>query len=116
VFRWPARRYAEEHQGRTHVYEFDWRSPALDGELGSCHGLEMPFVFKTLEKASGENGIAGPNPPAELADRMHKLWVGFATDGTLPWPEFDRDSRNVHLIAADKTISEPVMPAANFLP
>ena len=27
VFRWPARRFAEEHQGRTHFYEFEWRSP-----------------------------------------------------------------------------------------
>lgn len=116
VFRWPARRYAEEHQGKTHVYEFDWRSPALNSELGACHGLEMPFVFKTLDKASGPKGIVGENPPAELADRIHKLWVGFATDGSLPWPQFDRENRRVHLLAADETISEPVMPAAAFLP
>jgi para-nitrobenzyl esterase len=116
VFRWPARRYAEEHQGRTHLYEFEWRSTALDGELGACHGIEMPFVFKTLEKASGPDGLAGENPPADLADRVHKLWVGFATDGSLPWPEFDRDGRKVHLLSADKTVSEQVMPAACFLP
>ena len=24
VFRWPARRFAAEHRGRTHMYEFDW--------------------------------------------------------------------------------------------
>jgi len=116
VFRWPARRYAEEHQGRTHFYDFDWKSPACGGELGACHGLELPFVFKTLPTATGPKGFAGEAPPQELADRIHGLWVRFATDGTLPWPEFDRESRQVHLLGSDKTVSEPVMPAAAFLP
>ena len=116
VFRWPARRYAEEHRGITHVYEFEWRSPALNNELGACHGLEMPFVFKTLDKATGEKGFAGTNPPADLADRIHRLWVGFAKEGALPWAEFDRDGRMVHQLAANETVREPVMPAAAFLP
>ena len=116
VFRWPARRYAEAHKGRTHVYEFDWHSPACGGELGASHAMELPFVFKTIGLASGPKGLLGENPPQELADRIHKLWVDFATDGSLPWPEFDRETRKVHLLAADRTISEPVMPAAEFLP
>ena len=73
-------------------------------------------MFKSLDKVTGDKGIAGSNPPAELAERIHQLWVQFATDGTLPWPEFDRDHRNVHLLAADKTVTEPPMPAAAFLP
>ena len=36
------------------------------------------------------------SPPQALADRVHGIWVGFATDGQLPWPEFDRDSRQVY--------------------
>ena len=116
VFRWPARRFAEEHQGKTHVYEFDWRSPALGGELGACHGLELPFVFKTVDEATGEKGFVGTEPPAGLAERIHNIWVGFATDGSLPWPEFDRASRKVRLLAEDKTVSEDPMPAAQFLP
>jgi para-nitrobenzyl esterase len=116
VFRWPARRYAEEHRGRTHFYEFDWHSPACGGELGASHGMELPFVFKTLDLATGPKGLVGENPPHDLADRVHRLWVDFATNGALPWPEFSRDRRNVHLLAADRTISEPVMPAAQFLP
>ena len=116
VFRWPARRFAEEHQGHTHVYEFDWRSPACGGELGACHAIELPFVFKTLETATGPRGFAGEDPPQALADRIHQLWVDFATDGSLPWPEFDAKNRNVHLLATDETIHEPVMPAAALLP
>lgn len=116
VFRWPARRFAEEHQGKTHLYDFDWKSPACGGELGACHGLELPFVFKTLDLATGPKGFAGEAPPRELADRVHDIWVRFATDGTLPWPEFDREKRQVQLLGSNKTVSEPEMPAAAFLP
>jgi para-nitrobenzyl esterase len=116
VFRWPARQFAAAHKGKTYMYEFDWHSPACGGELGAAHGMELPFVFKTLQTASGPRGLVGENPPQELADRIHKLWVGFATDGSLPWPEFEAEQRQVHLLAADKTIGEPPMPAAAFVP
>lgn len=116
VFRWPARRYAEEHQGKTHVYDFDWKSPACGGELGACHGIELPFVFKTLSTATGAKGFAGEAPPQDLADRVHDIWVRFATDGTLPWPEFEPRDRQVHLLGSGRTISEPAMPVAAFLP
>jgi para-nitrobenzyl esterase len=116
VFRWPARRFAEEHRGRTHVYEFDWRSPRYDGQFGSTHGMELPFVFKTLRSVTGPEGLVGESPPAELADRVHKIWVDFATDGSLPWPEFTRDRRKVRLLAAEETIDEPAMPVAPYLP
>lgn len=116
VFRWPARRFAEEHRGRTHMYEFGWRAPGFGGELGACHGLEVPFAFDTLACATGPEGFAGPNPPQDLADRMHALWVRFATDGSLPWPAFDRETRQVFRVEADRAVHEPVMPAAAFLP
>ena len=116
VFRWPARRFAEEHRGRTHMYEFDWRSPALDGELGSCHGIELPFVFDTLATATGERGLAGTAPPQALADRVHGIWVQFARDGSLPWPEYDRATRLVYKLAKGVAEHEPPMPAAPFLP
>ena len=51
-----------------------------------------------------------------MADRIHQLWVDFATNGSLPWPEFDRSSRQVHLLGSDETIREPVMPAAELIP
>lgn len=116
VFRWPARVYAAAHRGRTWAYEFDWRSPACNGELGACHGMELPFVFKTLDVASGPRGLAGIDPPRDLADRIHALWVRFATDGTLPWPQFDADGRQVYQLAAGEAVSEPVMPAARHSP
>lgn len=116
VFRWPARRFAETHRGRTHMYEFEWRSPAFGGELGAAHAMEVPFVFDTLATASGPEGLCGINPPQELATRIHRIWTDFARDGTLPWPEFTADSRQVYQLAAGKAVHEPVMPAAPFLP
>ncbi len=116
VFRWPARRFAEAHTGRTHMYEFDWRSPMFGGELGASHGMELPFVFDTLACATGEQGLCGPNPPQDLAERMHALWIRFATDGRLPWVEFDAETRQVYSLVRQEARHEPVMPAAPFLP
>lgn len=116
VFRWPARRFAEEHQGRTHMYEFEWRSSAFNGTLGACHGAELPFVFNTIDLASGPRGFLGENPPQALADRVHGIWVQYAKDGSLPWDEFSREKRRVFQLEKGEAIEEPVMPAAQFLP
>ncbi|MXP46031.1 carboxylesterase family protein [Altererythrobacter luteolus] len=115
VFRWPARQFAKAHRGRSWVYEMDWRSTACEGELGACHGIELPFVFKTLESVSGPRGIAGEAPPSELADRIHGLWVDFAREGALPWEPANGDLP-VYQLAASKTRIEPRMPAADYLP
>ncbi|ATE64540.1 carboxylesterase/lipase family protein [Rhizorhabdus dicambivorans] len=116
VFRWPARRFAEEHQGRTHMYEFDWRSPAFGGELGACHGMELPFTFDSLACATGPQGLAGEAPPQALADRVHRIWVDFARDGSLPWDAFDRESRKVFSLLDGKALREEPMAAQGFLP
>lgn len=116
VFRWPARRFAEEHRGRTHMYEFEWRSPLFGGQLGAAHALEIPFVFDTLGVATGPEGLCGEHAPQALADRVHGLWVQYAKDGSLPWSEFDRETRQVYRLEAGEAAYEPVMPAAPFLP
>lgn len=115
VFRWPARQYAAAHQGKTWLYEFDWRSAACDGELGACHGIEMPFVFKTLPTVTGPQGLAGMDPPQVLAEHVHDLWAGFARSGSMPWPQFDGD-RMVYQLSRGEAVHEPVMPAAAFVP
>lgn len=115
VFRWPARQYASAHQGKTWMYEMEWGSTACDGELGACHGIELPFVFKTLATATGPRGLAGENPPVDLANRVHDLWVGFASDGSLPWRQWNGD-RLIYQLAKGDTAHEPRMRAADFLP
>lgn len=115
VFRWPARRFAEDHRGRTHVYEFAWRSP-LFGGLGAAHAMELPFVFDTLDLVTGPEGLCGEAPPQTLADRVHRIWVDFARDGSLPWGEFTRERRTVFQLEQGEAIQEPPFPIAPFLP
>lgn len=116
MFRWMTRRTAELHQGRSHVYEFEWQSPAFDGQLGAAHAIELPFVFDTLACASGPNGLLGENPPQALADSIHALWIRFASEGSLPWPEYEPGTRQVYSLTRRIAEHEPVMPAAAFLP
>jgi para-nitrobenzyl esterase len=116
VFRWPARRFAEEHKGRTHMYEFEWRSPAFGRQLGSSHGMELPFVFDTLATTTGPQGLTGEGPPQDLAQRVHRIWVDFAKDGTLPWKPFEPASRLVYQLERGEAVCEAEMPAASFLP
>lgn len=115
VFRYPARQYAAAHQGRTWVYEMEWHSTACGGELGACHGIELPFVFDTLATVTGSRGLAGLHPPQELADRTHALWAGFARNGSLPWRPWNGD-RLVYQLAHGDTVVETRMAAADFLP
>jgi len=110
------RRTAELHKGRSWVYEFDWRSPALGGTLGAAHAVELPFVFDTLALATGPNALLGEAPPQALADSIRAIWIQFATDGTAPWPQFEADTRQVYSLTRGEAAHEPVTPAAAFLP
>ena len=116
MFRWMTRRTAELHRGRSYVYEFEWRSPAFGGQLGAAHAVELPFVFDTLGVASGPIGLLGEHPPQALADSIHALWVRFATDGSVPWPEYEPSTRLVYSLTRAAAAHEDVMPAAAFLP
>ena len=115
AFRLPARDFAAAHAkagGRTHFYEFGWCSPAFDGALGAAHALELPFVFDTLASCSGPKGFVGPVPPQDLARRVHRIWVDFARDGTLPWPAFDGVGGQVHALETGLTSTDAPIPAA----
>ncbi|WP_405486154.1 carboxylesterase/lipase family protein [Streptomyces sp. NBC_00096] len=71
--------------GRTEpafVYEFAW--PSGVAGLGSCHALELGFVFDTLDVPEA-SWLAGPGAPQELAAEMHTAWVRFAVEGDPGW-------------------------------
>ncbi len=102
IFRIPAIRLAEAQlphaPGRVSMYLFEWASTAFDGRLGSCHALEIPFVFDNLDKG-GVEIFTGENPPQALADAMHGSWLSFARTGDpgrddpREWPAYDLDRR-----------------------
>ena len=107
----PAIRLADAHasaSAATYMYEFDWPSPAFGGRLGACHGLEIPFVFDTLDLGRNQmlGGALGEHPPQELADAVHAAWVSFATDGDPGWPRYDLGHRYVMRLATEPSLVE----------
>ncbi|MCX2925136.1 carboxylesterase/lipase family protein [Streptomyces sp. NEAU-W12] len=95
----------------TFAYEFAWRSHALNGELGATHAVELPFVFDLthLPQLLGPAALLGPDkPPADLADRIHKTWVRFATTGNPGWDPYDTERRTTMRIDTEWTqIDDP---------
>ncbi|AQW48727.1 carboxylesterase/lipase family protein [Streptomyces violaceusniger] len=94
--------HAQHPSARTHVYEFAWRSRALDGRLGATHVMELPFVFDRtdLPRLHGPEAILGPaEPPAGLASRLHATWIRFARTGDPGWPPYESVRRTTMRIA-----------------
>jgi para-nitrobenzyl esterase len=101
-FRIPATRLAEAqaaHQPATYAYLFTWKSPALNGMLGSCHALEIPFVFgcvgdRMVQRFTGDH----PAVPV-ISQRMQDAWLAFARSGDPAhpelgaWPRYDAARR-----------------------
>jgi len=97
LLRAPAMRLAELQaavQPAVYGYLFTWPSPYLDGRLGACHALDIPFVFGTVDDPhivpfSGDGAGA-----QQLSQRMQDAWAAFARRGDpshagLPaWPRY----------------------------
>ena len=84
ILRFPSTQIAGWHSGRqaqTYMYRFTWRSPIFDGALGSCHALDLPFTFGTLD-APGMPEFAGRGEePRRLAGHLMDAWLAFARSG-----------------------------------
>ncbi|MFI6946624.1 carboxylesterase/lipase family protein [Streptomyces sp. NPDC050422] len=102
------------HPGsRTFRYEFAWRSPALGGELGAAHTVELPFVFDVTDQPDlqGPDSLLGSGkPPAELAARMHTAWISFAATGNPGWTPYDRPHRQIMRIAETWEVGQEQRP------
>lgn len=105
------RRLADQHATtpqRTFVYEFTWRSPALNGELGATHIVETPFVFDNLlPSLRGDGKLLGASPlPPTLAATMHEAWVDFVSSGSPGWVDYTLDARATMRIDEHWTLTE----------
>ncbi len=101
-FRIPAVRLAEAqvaHQPRTFLYQFDWESPARRGAMGARHGLEIPFVFGTIDLPGNDRTIGTGEAVARLSEQMMDAWIAFARTGDPAhlgigeWPAYDPTTR-----------------------
>jgi para-nitrobenzyl esterase len=111
-FRVPADRLAEAQaaqQPLTFSYRFDWPSPAMEGRLGACHAVEIPFVFGTTNTSKAFSG-SGPEVEA-LSDTVMDAWLAFAKTGSpnteaLPWLPYDANARRTMLLDRNCAIAE----------
>jgi para-nitrobenzyl esterase len=109
VFRWPSLQLAAAHAARgsrSFVYLFDWESPAFGGMLGSCHALELPFVFGAVHVPEVQI-FSGGGPAVEtLSKEMQQAWLAFAAagepghDGIGAWPVWDPVARATMIFGA----------------
>lgn len=114
IFRIPAERLAEaqsQHRKDTLVYRFDWPSPLLDGRLGACHAIELPFLFDPGPD-SVMAALAGPNPPRGLTSVVQGAWGDFAHDREVRldplgiWPCWNPKERPTALLDSECTVAE----------
>jgi para-nitrobenzyl esterase len=108
MFRIPALRLAEAcsaHHAGTFMYHFDWKSPLLDGDMGACHAIEIPFVFGTVDGTFGKAFTGGSAAAQVLSDRTLQAWTSFARTGNpscelLPeWRPYEVGKRETMFLA-----------------
>ena len=94
-YRQPSNRLLEARavaSARTYSYLFSWPSPTVPG-LGSCHTMDLPFVFRQLDHVDNMP-LVGDDPPIALSEAMSGAWAAFAATGepVVPgtrWPAYD---------------------------
>jgi para-nitrobenzyl esterase len=109
VFRWPSLQLAAAHGAHgapAYVYLFDWESPAFGGILGSCHALELPFVFGAVGLPAVQV-FSGEGPAVDtLSAQMQGAWLSFAAtgdpshEGIGSWRPWEPDHRATMIFGA----------------
>jgi para-nitrobenzyl esterase len=98
TFRGPATRLAEARASigaPTWLAWFTWPTPVFGGVLGSCHGLDIPFVFDVLG-APGVGMFTGTGAErAAIATAFHGALTAFAHGDDPAWPAYDIERRAV---------------------
>ncbi|HUC37519.1 MAG TPA: carboxylesterase/lipase family protein [Acidimicrobiales bacterium] len=112
VFRIGSIRAAEAHavrQPATFCYLFTWESPAMHGALGSCHALELPFVFGNLD-LPGLDRFVGAGPDAQaLSAQMMDAWLSFAKTGDPGWAPYDAERRSTMVFGPSSALQDAPM-------
>ncbi|HTU59218.1 MAG TPA: carboxylesterase family protein, partial [Polyangiales bacterium] len=78
LWRIPSERFAEAHlvhQPATYQYLFTYESPAMRGALRACHGLELPFMFGTLDMPGQPEFAGRGEAQQQLSERMMDVWL-----------------------------------------
>ncbi|HLI15537.1 MAG TPA: carboxylesterase family protein [Acidimicrobiales bacterium] len=114
IFRLPQLRLAEaqSRHGRVFAYHFDWESPFAGGVLGACHGLELPFVFGTLDHPVISYFAGTDDDARRLSAEMRACWVAFAGSGDPSnaavgrWPRYGTERRETMCFGRTTRVEE----------
>ena len=63
------------------MYLFTWPSPWMNGELGSPHGIELRFVFGTLNNPAKIEYTGKGRNAERLSEKVMDAWIAFARTG-----------------------------------
>jgi para-nitrobenzyl esterase len=118
AFRMPATRVAEVRSAAgapTWLYSFTYATPAFGGLLGSCHALDVPFAFHTLD-APGVTMFTGDGPErTAVASAYHGAIAALARDDTVGWPQYDLAARPVYRFDAECELVKDPQPELHAL-
>ncbi len=116
MFRVPAMRLLEsqrKNQPNTYNYLFKWPTPAMEGKLGCCHALELPFVFGSLDSTFKPFLVINAETKA-LNEKMMDSWIAFARTGNpnnkaVPkWPSYDVKQRATMVFGTECKVENAV--------
>lgn len=108
MFRIPTLRLAESRfdaAAPTYHYLFEWPC-AWNKRLGSCHTIEIPFVFGITDQPTGQFFTGGGDVARRLAQEVRAAWTSFARGGAPAapgwpaWPTYTRAARETLQIGA----------------
>jgi para-nitrobenzyl esterase len=89
-----------KHQPHSYNYLFTWETAIYDGIFGSCHALELPFVFNTFKDPGMKALVGNATNTEDLCESMMDSWLSFARDGNpnhnrIPhWPTYEEKNRS----------------------
>ena len=89
-----------KYQSNTYNYLFTWETSIYDGMFGSCHALELPFVFNTFEDPGMKALVGKATNTDTLCESMMDAWLSFARTGNpnhkgIPqWPTYEKNNRS----------------------
>jgi len=98
---------AQSAHAPAFLYRFDWTSTFLRGVLGSCHALELGFVFGTYNEKLAAAFFGAGAKAASLSLAMMDAWTAFARTGRPvvssgpEWPAYNETARPAMIFSAD---------------
>jgi para-nitrobenzyl esterase len=115
LIRLPAIRFAEANSQRqpTYMYLFTYRSMSEYKNYGSCHGMELPFVFGTIDDLDVIVFTGRSTQREAVMNQVQQAWVNFARTGDpsqpgLAWLKYDKKTRStMELRATSRIVDDP---------